>query len=310
MISEARGLRANVAALETLHLSGKEDESLLAVLHAPPAFLFLLSTPLPGPIRLYAHTSLGDSQARIEVSGDPLFEAIGTKTEIPPVVWNMDAQGIPRFALTAGFAPICESDLGIDQERFDAIVARLRKFTAGRLEQVCELWDEEPRLYTAKPPDPSCVVHVFKEDDFLIFRVQEKAASLITEILETHQSSISSEPHSLDAVEELAADSEASKISESQVAKEEVRLIHEIHRQVGRPTFKVFFRTLRALGVTIMPGGEGSHEKLIKDAYHSTVSKNVRDDTLLLEPWMVRSILNDLRLPVEDYAAALTNADS
>jgi hypothetical protein len=309
-ISQSHALRDNLAALEALPISGHEDECLLAVLHAPPAFDFLFSAPVQGALKLYAHTSVLDAHAKIKVSGDPLFEAVGTKTEYPPVEWHMDANGVPRFSISAGFVPICESDLGLDQESFDALAARLRKLTAGRLEQMCALWSEVPRLYTEKPSDPSCVVHVFKDEDLLIFRVTDPDAPRISEILKADQSSKPSERQDLDAGEAPASDPDTSTVSESQTAKEDVRLIHETHRQVGRPTFRDFFRTLRALGVTIEPGGEGSHQKLIKDGYHSTVSKNVRDNTLVLAPWMVHLILNDLRLSVAEYAAALTKVGS
>ena len=305
-ISESDALRSTVAALQALPISEKEDESLLAVLHAPPPFVFLFSTPVHGSSALYAHTSVADSHARIEVSDDPLFEAVGPTTDSPPMVWHIDADGVLRFSITSGFLPVCESDMGLDQERFDALSARLRKVSARQLEQMCELWNEVPRLYTEKPSDPSCVVHVFRDEEFVICRVENGDVSRISEILEAHQSSMPVKSQDLEAEEAP----ENSTVSASQSAQEEVRLIHEIHRQVGRPTFKDFFRTLRELGVTIVPGGEGSHQKLIKDGYHSTVSKNVRDDTLLLAPWMVRSILNDLRLPIADYAAALTRGSS
>jgi len=305
-ISQSDALRASVAALQALPISGEEDESLLAVLHAPPSFVFLLSTPVKSSSELYAHTSVADSHARIEVSDDPLFEAVGPTTDSPPMVWHIDANGALRFSITSGFLPVCESDMGLDQERFDELSARLRKVSAAQLEQMCELWNEVPRLYTAKPSDPSCEVHVFRDEELLIFRVNNDDVAQISEILEAHQSSMPSKSQDLEVQEAP----ESSTVSASQSAQEEVRRIHQIHRQFGRPTFKDFFRTLRALGVTIVPGGEGSHQKLIKDAYHSTVSKNVRDDTLLLAPWMVRSILNDLRLSVVDYAAALTRGGS
>lgn len=268
----------------------------------------------PPPQRVYYQTSVGDVHVDVLFTHSLLSVQLHVPNHEDRVCrWTIGSDGSIRTWGRLELLPIDQGDLGLSQEEFSKFSAQVEAGSLALLKELSAIWEQYPGLYGALLPSTS-TFGITRRSDGVAFSVARSDVNALLRHLGID------ERHAEHRLEDSVCAADGRRVSviirelpapttqAPPAAPVEEPLKCPITRQFVAdvcPKFGDFVRELRKFGVWV-DTGVGSHQLLRREGLHSTVSKNQRDGTLVMNRHVIRAILQELEIPESEFVERTT----